>query len=263
MRARGPYLLSLILAAGCGGSQLPTQGDFHDEGLVHASYPYRILYADSTNHTFISNAWTVESHRVTPDGRASEHLRAGKYVHVRRLDLDDDGDRDRVRHVYTYDLRLRHRTTNGMIWVRTFPISPALQSRDLRVLAQNYASSVAGGKGYMVASVAPEQIDIRERRFATKILDEMPMRFQGREAYGFILDVADVDQLRLSERSRFGRAAIVLVRTNFGWTQQSALGERKWPVLMVVGYRNGPDDFVEGLDDFERFLASFRFATND
>lgn len=251
-------LLTLLGLAGCAGPQSPEQARFDEHGLAHVSYPYRIVYADGRPGTFISDEWVVESHRVGPGGRPGEHLDSEPYVHMRRLDLDDDGDRDRVQRVFTYDLRLRHRTTNGMIWVRTMPLTPAIQSRELRVLAQNYASSVAGGRHYMVATVAPEQVDVRERRFATEILDSMRMRFHDHEAYGFILDVADVDQLRLSERSRFGRAAIVLVRTSFGWRQYSAYGERQWPVLMVIGYVNGPDDFDEGLHDFETFLASFR-----
>lgn len=266
MRWRTPTWAALIASlaiAGCSVHQGPARVAFEEQGFRHIDYGYRIDFAAAGRPTFISQDWVVESYRTGPDGWPRDRLSGGDYWHTRYLDVDGDGDRDRVQRAYTYDLRIRHRTTNGMMWVRTFPVSPALQSRELRVLADNYASSVAGGKGYMVAGVTPARVDVRERRFATEVLDTLPMRLDGREAFGFIMDVADVDQLRLSRASRLGRAAVVLVRTSFGWRQYSALGTRRWPVLMVIGYVNGPDDFAAGLDDFERFLASFRFPERE
>ena len=115
------------------------------------------------------------------------------------------------------------------------------------------------GAGYLIADVSPDEVMVAERRYASRVLDELPVVVSGQPGQAILLEVANVDQLQLERGSRTINAVVVLIRAPFRWRQESALGHRDWPMLMIVGYANSPAEFDASMPDFERFLGNIRF----
>lgn len=226
---------------------------FDERGFVHPSYGYHIGYGSGRRDVWYSGEWRVENYTRDDDGEWFR-LGAAQYWHRPMIDLDADGFADPLGPAYLYDLRLRHVRSNGMIWVRTVPVPLDLQQVDLAVLARNYVENIAGG-GVSVAVVGTVAIAVSDRRYASRILDQMPMQVDGMDAYGVVLEVASVEQLQLPGAAPSEHAALVLMRAPFGWREWNASGYRDWPVLVVAGYSNSPAEFQHGLGDFERLLA--------
>jgi hypothetical protein len=74
-------------------------------------------------------------------------------------------------------------------------------------------------------------------------------------AYVATIDVANIDQIKLTPASRHTRVQLVVARTNFAY-EVSRMGEKStFPVLMMAGYANLPEDFDKDLDAFRRLLV--------
>lgn len=82
----------------------------------------------------------------------------------------------------------------------------------------------------------------------------------GHEAYTAIVEIANIDQLKLSPDSRWHRAELVLIRTHYLW-QPVGLTKRYYPVFMMAGYSNLPEDFDSGRSEFYDFLKRIKLST--
>lgn len=242
-------VLPALLASACATAD-PI---FDDVGFVHPEYGYHIEFANEPRRVLITSEWRVENYAR----QSEEWIRreAAQYWHAPLLDLDGDGILETLEREYLYDLRMRHVRSNGLIWVRTVPLELDLQEVELDVLARNYVENIASS-GFLLARVAPGVVAVGERRFASRVLDQLPIRVDGYEAYGVLLEVASVAQLQLSEASRIENAVIVLSRAPFGWREWSSEGYRDWPVIVIAGYSNSPAEFEQGLPDFDTLLAA-------
>ncbi len=73
----------------------------------------------------------------------------------------------------------------------------------------------------------------------------------GYEAQFARVDLSNLEQLKLDPKHRTAVFEIALVRTDYVW---SAHQKAAFPVYLLIGYRNHPDYFDAGLDDFHELL---------
>jgi len=126
---------------------------------------------------------------------------------------------------------------------------------------REYVDAVSGS-GLAAADVGGGIAIGVERRFATRIIDSQRISVHGLEAYSATVEVANVDQLSLSPSSRWERTRIVLIRTPFRYHPDTLAARNRrveFPVLMLVGYSNLPEDFDRGVPAFVRFVNAIAF----
>jgi hypothetical protein len=144
------------------------------------------------------------------------------------------------------------------MWVRVVPLGTSFDQTELRVLARMYVDS-ASGTGTVVTGISREtgrvQVVAESNRFATRTIEEAPMPVDGFEAYRVTFEVADVDQLSLVETSRWKQAVVIFVRAGFLW-RPGRLSEAVFPVILMLGYSNLPEDFDAHLPEFQTFVES-------
>src|SRR5690606_25328911 len=127
-----------------------------------------------------------------------------------------------------------------------FPIEQQLENTDLEVLAREYVDA-ASGAGSVEVDWGDERKSTVEKRFASRILDIEPVSVGGYEAVGVTFEVANVDQLQLSDESRWIRARMLLIRAPWRWQSDSGRNgpkhETTWPVMMRVLFTARPEAF--------------------
>lgn len=249
-RSSWPALGLLLFAtiSGCGSSVPP--GTFDARGYVNGQYEYRVLAGQGGvlgEHWLLDNFY-MRRNRLTPKD-------ADPYQTEFELDVDGDGEGDTTREQPLYDLRYKHKQRDAIIWIRTFPVSQDLREKDLRVLMHRYVDRVAGA-GYEAVQIHPNRSGVVERRFAPALLDEGAATLAGADAYEATIDVANVDRHQVDEGRREVRVRLVLVRPGFSMDVRSPStgAPASFPVLLVAGYANLPDDFESDLPDFQALL---------
>lgn len=184
------------------------------------------------------------------------------------FDLDEDGVADKQSVRPRYDIQLDHPQTGGAIWLRTFPVSPRYQNRDLVVMLREYASELSGAR-YQV-----ERLDglhglhgvvrVSERRIAVRVIAINRAMIAGSQAAAATIELADVDQLRMDANHRLARARIVMA--DVGYQERHVLRSRNleatFPVVATLGYVNSPENYNALLGDFQAFVARVRLSRN-
>jgi hypothetical protein len=242
----------VLLLAGCAtttrfGALQPTE-------FRHASFAYRILR--NADGQFVSDDWMVDNFYRSGDAWLPRE--GPNFETALALDLDGNGTMEGAGTVPTYDLLLRNSRDAGTMWARSLPLSKRFDQTELRVLARLYVESVSGA-GTIVTAVTRArgsvEVTAESNRFATEVLDERPWAVGGYEAYLITFQVANVDQLSLSENSLWERAVVAIVRPGFLWTNGTN-NAVLFPTVLMLGYSNLPEDFEEHLPDFYKFVES-------
>jgi len=234
-------------------------GNFAPDGFHHARHPYSLSYGDPEGQTLLGSDWRVDN---SVGGNQSGQVNSKKgddFEYDISIDTDEDGEVDRTIKDYIYDLRLEHKHSDAVIWIRTVPLAPSEAEKELRVLMTSYAEAVAGA-GYYRVALSEGRKTVKERRFATKMLDQRPVAVSCKEGLMATIEVANVDQLKLSPESRWERARVVLVRPDYEWTRNHK--DLTFPALMILGYSNLPQDFDRQLPDFEKLLSQLNLPTS-
>ncbi len=240
-RSVGWLAASVFMAALGSGACVQSRGVFRSDAFVHTTYHYNVL------RSFLDSQWLLDSHHMSRGELVPKT--SPEFVSTFRLDTDGDGRSDVERREPRFDLRFKHRQRGGVVWLRTFPIARDLRDKELRVLMQSYIDEIAGA-GY--ESVDLEDPDVVEKRYAAEILERGQAKLAGRSAYVATIDVANIDQVHVTPASRRTRVRLIMVQTTFSYP----VGKKsKFPVLMMAGYSNLPDDFATDLPSFDRFLG--------
>jgi hypothetical protein len=223
-----------------------------------SDYGYDISYQQGTQH-MLPPTWNIDNYRL--DGARWVRKDQRNYVAEYEFDDDGDGNTDHKFHTFTYDLRYVHRVHSGVIWLRNIPISGRLRSKDLHVLMQDYIDQMTPTTYEIVQLTSKtSQIVVVEHRDAAVIVEQGPAIVAGQAAYAATIDVANVDQVKLSPGARLRRIQLVLMRApkdeRIEPDEKSAVVKPAvvYPVVILAGYSNMPMDFQVGLDDFHDFL---------
>lgn len=262
-------LASITLAlAACAASagQYPIatlqDGTFH-----HVNYDYSVVAQGGTGE-LMSSDWRLDNYAPAAGGAVGlgEPKVTGPYVAEVGLDGDGDGEFEGRVTLPTFDLLFKHRRDDGRIFLSTFPISQHASERELSVMLRDFVESAAASgeithnyNGGSSRAAAP---------MASRILASRPTRVHGFPAHEVVFEVANVQQLELSPSARWERGHVVLVRSEMVFGQRQlypavsvpSLGrgvgqEPFYPVLMVIGYANHPDEFDAHHDEFRDFLS--------
>jgi hypothetical protein len=245
---------------------VPTS-NFKGPAYMHEQHAYMVSYDKATNQQVMGDEWILDNYRrgeTTPGSSPNTLSRkdAPEYMTLYSFDLDDDGKYEDKEKLPAYDLLFKHRKTNAQIWVSTIPLSRETAEKELRVLLDNYVDAMSGS-GAVVFKLGTG-IAVDEKRFSARLVEKTPVKMSGKEALAATIEVANVDQLKLSPDARREKARIVLVRPDFRILRER-MGQKPVPfrVLMVVGYSNGPEDFDAQYPEFERFLGKIHLLTDE
>ncbi|MBN9167473.1 MAG: hypothetical protein J0I07_41475 [Myxococcales bacterium] len=217
---------SLMLLSGCS----PSRGTVTPAGYHQTLYGFEVR---SEGGSFLGPDWLLDSH-----DKLGAPKREGIYKTQFNIDADNDGSYSHREEQLTYDLRFRHRYTNAILWLTTFPVSSRLAETKLSVEMRELVDNMAGGR-FETAKIG-QTTTVEDTRFATRIISEGPATLAGHDAYWATVDVANVDQLKLDASHRQQRMRLVLVRTPFKHRVRFMVD---LPVYMVVGYASAPSEF--------------------
>lgn len=183
------------------------------------------------------------------------------YMTVFEFDLDDDGTVDEKTKELVYQLRYENLQDDGVIWLRTFPISTHDREKKLRVLMKDYVDE-ASRAGFEVV-VFGMRSQLVERRYGTRTIREGDTLLAKRVAYDATVDVANIDRIRVDPKAVETRVRLVLVKFPYSYAVKSmeSTQDHEYPMLLLAGYANNPEDFETGEKDFEDFLNRIKVAS--
>ncbi len=241
-------LLGLIL--GLSACASPVRMRLGDTAFEQLSAQYRVPYALPGRVAFVGPNWRVDNFQQP---YSISKLKTGSlYRYDAHLDVDGDGDLETIEDLPLYDLRLISTRDNGVIWLRSIPVTNDTYRLGVRALLERYVNSISGA-GYARASMGRQGSMSTERRYAARVVSSEPITVGGRAAAAALLEVANVDQLQLDASSRIERVAVVITHAR-GRLRTRASGT--FPVLLIAGYANSPAAFDASLADFQRFVGS-------
>jgi hypothetical protein len=260
MRSRAFLLFAgaLIATAAAGACVVKAPGSMSPTGFTHDQYEYRVAMQDST---FLGNDWMLDNYYTDGDG-ASRPKHDGAYATKYLLDSNGDGKVDVKRDALTYDLRFQHRKHEAFIWLRTIPIPNELKDKELRVLMKDYVDEIAGA-GYEAVLLENDRVGVTEKRYAAELVTQSGATLAGKEAYWATIDVANIDQIKLTPTTRRVRVELVFVQTGFQYQVKRYIDDTQpisFPVLMIAGYANMPDDFVADRPSFSSLLSQIEIG---
>ncbi|MGC4087570.1 MAG: hypothetical protein QM756_06695 [Polyangiaceae bacterium] len=254
--------LLLVSASACAPV---SRGRFDASGYENTLYQYRVRPSPATGK-LLGDGWWLDNYFEQNGKMAPKTSAAYKTKYL--LDSNGDGATDVRESALLYDLRFKHRQRDAVIMLRTFPIDRDQKDKDLRVMMQGLVDEVAGG-GYEAVTVqrdAPTdpKVRVEEKRYAATIVDRGEATLAQQPAYWATVDLANVDQLRLTPDARRVRIRAVLAKTPYAF--QATMGSTgnkggpAYPVLMLAEYISLPEDFDKDLPEFDDFLQRVAIA---
>jgi|GEM_PF-6158217 len=253
-------MLRFVLVAGLGlaaSSCASSAGRLEVNRFQHAEYPYAVFYVPNGGDPVkpLGGDWRVDNYAWQSRSHSYAPKKGPNYEATRRYDADENGDPEVARQEPFYDLLLEHTQKDASMWVRTVPISTTDKDKELAVFAERYVDNVAGSGTVVVRFGAEGALGSVSRHFASRVLHTEPCTVSKREAYRVDFEVANVDQLQLSDQARWERGAVVFVRTGYEHAISSASMKKAFfPVIMAIGISTKPQDFAALEADFETLL---------
>ena len=236
--------LGVVLLASCTSSGVFSKDAFHNK-----VYPYTIGYTDPKDRSILGPDWLVENYFSNDDGVPTGQKTDDGYRKDREIELAN-GEKT-LTTVDVFDVLLAHKTSSGIIWLRTIPVSPRAQARNLRVVAEEYAEALSG-RGFFARDLGRFEVSAKE--FASRFIEGHEAVLAGMPAYDATIEVANVDQLKLDSTNRVCRIRVVFARTPFNLPRDRPTGD-DLPVQLMAGYVNNPTDFDREAPAFEKFLG--------
>jgi hypothetical protein len=245
--ARWVWVVAAIATSGC-----VKRYEMRPDAYSNEALGYEVATAGERG-VFVSSEWRLENY---VDG---ESIKTGAAYESRiAVDVEDDGTVDTNFTMPLYDLRLVHRRTGAVVWLRTIPLSLNDSERALDGLVRDYIDATSGAGVTGVQFMQGGAVSV-SRRFATETHDNYALRVDGREAFGATFDLANVDQVQLEADRRLDRVRIVLVRTGRGYLPSpTRRGLVPFPAILFFGCSSRPEDF--GIASSA--LRALVFATN-
>lgn len=266
---RFPALLVVSLAlAACTTAHFPI-GTLHDDAFRHVTYDYGVMLARDTGR-LMGDDWRLDNFVPAPSG-LGEPKRTSAYMSRIALDADGDDVHETSLSIPTYDLLFKHRRNDGLIFISTFPISQHDGERELSVMLRDFVES-ASHAGRITHNYQ-QRTSRTSAQMASRILMSRAVSVDGFPAHEVVFEVANVQQLELTPSARWERGHVVLVRTELVFnaeqfrqrsvaatTTRGLRGGPFYPVLMVIGYSNHPDEYDAHHPDFRGLLHRIRIG---
>lgn len=194
--------------------------------------------------------------------------------------MDEDGDgsisSSERKDESIFDLRFVNSRDNAVIWLKVHPLAPANADRDLEVILENYADGLAGAGLFEQSSLFGVAND-KVRQFTTFIVTKEPAKVRALPAIHGVLEIADVEKLRLDPKHRDSKAELVFAKVsyleglghsppnsshshvvNVGSDEYGKLYAERRTGLLVIGYYNDAVRFDSHVDDFHALWKRVR-----
>jgi hypothetical protein len=194
--------------------------------------------------------WKLDNFRGSP--LPDEPKTGDSYKTKYRFDRDNDGDLDLFFEESAFQLRFKSLQDAGVVWLRTIPVSEDLSETQLSTLMSGLVDSLAGGEYESVALSAKRVLTV-EKRYAATLVSALPCRLAEHECLVGTIELADVDQLRMTPGHRSQKMELVLSRSPFRYEERRT--RTTFPVYILVGYANQPSDFDKSLPAFRDLLS--------
>ncbi|HEY3665647.1 MAG TPA: hypothetical protein VGL19_06590, partial [Polyangiaceae bacterium] len=168
-----------------------------------------------------------------------------------------------------FDLRFVDARDNAVIWLKVHPMAFSDSKRDLDVVLENYADGLAGAGLFEQSSLFSLKSD-KARQYTTFILSKESTTVGPLAAIKGVIEIADVEKLRLDKAHRDSKAELVFARIKY----RKPIGGRDinaslWPIvhddiihafeertgLLVIGYYDDAKRFDSHLADFHALLS--------
>ncbi len=226
-------------------------GTFAPSGYQHPEYPYLVQYADPQRKLLMSDEWQLDNFYEV--NRSLTPKKGADYETTLWLDVNGDGKSDEVDTVQAFDLRFTNRKTSAVAWVRTIPIEPSLRDKELRVLMGGIVERISGGGYRLIQLGGSLYATTEDQRYAAKVIRSQKGTLAGRDAYAVVVNVSNVDKLKVDPKSVEARLMIVLCRTGIE-TRVTLRRKQEFPVLMIAELAAEPSDFDAAISDFAGLL---------
>jgi hypothetical protein len=244
---------------------------FSGDGFHHEKNKYSIRFTDPQDQRFIDKNWDVDNFACNRYNDTQpcrfERKRGQAYYGRIYMDRNNDGTLEQGRGYFS-DLVLRHRITDGRLWISTRDLPEKHSENKLDVFLDNYIESLAGTSRVLMGD-ALGYYSVETRKYATMVSERQSCGFGPYEAVMATVGIADLDQLRLDENHRVGKLRLLIVKIDGMVDQWISTKRNQWDVtkegmspgkiVMITGYYNTPPYFDNDLKDFYAFLKQFVF----
>jgi hypothetical protein len=173
-----------------------------------------------------------------------------------------------------FDVLLKQRYTGAQLWMRTEILPQSYAQRTLESLVAPYAEQLSGtafvgvsistGSRSFFGSTSVAVSAGVSRAYATKIVSSGPTKVGDRDAYEAVIELANLDQLRLDPASRSSILHVVFVNVDYRVFQSNLDGVVVWGrAIVVLGYSAPPAAYDKSHDDFARFREAVLLGPTD
>lgn len=247
-------LLALGACASSGSGVLPMDGSYRHEEVA-------VRVTPSAGHSLddlLGVGWALSNFDRDALGRLDRPRRSGpRWSDKVSVDANDDGVIDITTTVPKYDLLYESRTEDASIWLTVVAVSEQTGQKALPTLAQRYVNGIAGGIYGWNAHAGVMQ----ESRWAAAIVSEAMTTIGSRPAYRFDVDVANLDQLRLTPDARERRLRVVIVRPgDRAYHVGRELVPGGLPVIVTLVMSSTPEAFERNLAALDRLASHVAFG---
>ena len=258
--------LGLVLCAAC----TPASGALGPQGYEQSLAKYQLRYADAARQKFLPDDWVLDNYAYKLDEKKWEEKTGEQYRAVRLLDENGDGtvsasERNKEN---IFDLRFVNSRDNAVIWLKVHPMNPTYAGRDLDVILENYADGLEG-TGLFEQSTLFGMVADKTRHFTTFMVKKEPTTLNGAlPAIRGVIEIADVEKLRLDASHRDSKAELVFAKVTYLETVSGKQNAPRWPIvsssdmetvyrrtgLLVIGYYDDAARFESHLADLHALL---------
>jgi len=192
--------------------------------------------------------WKLDNFFGSPTPDAAKSTDA--YMTTYRLDADGNGVYELSLKKFLYELRFVNLKDDGVIWLRVAPVSTDLAEMALPVLVEAYVDAMSGGS-FDAAWVDRNRVEAKEKRYTAMLTSSQPCQLGGVECQIATIELADVDQVKLSPSKRYRKLQVLIARAPL----ELSVRRHAFPTYLIAGYSNQPARFDADLAEFQDFLG--------
>lgn len=224
---------------------------FTSNSFRHKYYDYKIRYSDPDAHSFLKREWIVKNYKKNAYGRI-EHSEKDRFQGYLLTDIDNNKVPERTK-VRLVDLMMIHKKSKGCIWVSTRTLQGKHAKHNLPRLARNFADSIIETKTPIYSDVYGEK-RILSQKFLVDIKKSSSKKFDQQDAIDTTFAVSRTDDWILDENNHDYLTRIIIIRLDSRLRGKVKI--TNIPAVLVIGYADKPENFKQGLKDFEIFLSA-------
>lgn len=221
--------LGLIWCAACAHAS----GALGPQGYEQTMTQYRLNYSDATQKKFLPNDWILDNYVYDPSARKWTEKKGNEYRALRLLDEDGDGtiSSSEKKMENVFDLRFVNSHDSAVIWLKVHPLQAGYASLDLDVILENYTDGLEGSGLFEQSTLFGLEMD-KARHFTTFTVKKEAITLGALPAIRGVIEVADVEKLRLDSTHRDAKAELVFAKVAYledlGYTSPVT---PRWPVI--------------------------------